>query len=94
MSRFGSIIQSVVQWVMSLFGYHRDPTIGDIAASNAVAQTEVVQEENGNAELRQATEARTAADTQLLHGDNGEADAINTDRSAPVNTSPDAHFRD
>lgn len=34
-----------------------------------------------------------AADARQLPG-SGPASAVNTDAAAPVNTSPDAHFRD
>ena len=76
----------------SLFG-KKDPTAVDLATSNARAQEQLKQEQAGNAILDKALRARSDADIGL-RGDNGPSDSVNTDPDAPVNRSPDAHFRD
>ncbi len=69
-----------------------DPAV-QMAADAATAQSELHQEEAANVIRHEASAARAAADARGLR-DSGPLNAINPSPDAPVNQSPDAHFRD
>ncbi|MHB8284102.1 MAG: hypothetical protein ACYDD1_05450 [Caulobacteraceae bacterium] len=70
-----------------------DPTAEQLAASNATAQTQLAQETADNETLNSAANARTDADARSVRNDPA-AGVVDTNRSDPINTDPDAHFRD
>lgn len=82
----------IVEWVLGLFLKKSSPKIQDIAASNAVAQTELTQSEEANAIMEKGALARNAFDASQLQ--QSGADTVITAADDPVNQDPNAHFRD
>jgi len=77
-----------------IFPSKKDPTIIQLATSNATAETELAGQETANVIVEKAVAAGNADDARQLRGSNGPNGAVDTDPSAPVNTDPNAHFRD
>lgn len=80
--------------ILGLGGKPKDPSATELSASDATAQTELAQQEATNVILENGAEARTAAGTRIVFGDDGPPNAVNLNPAAAVNASPDAHFRD
>ena len=90
-----SLLSTILNWVLGLFFPSRkDPTTIQLATSNATAETELAGQENANVVIEKAVAAGNADAAGQLRGDNGSLEAVDTDPSAPVNTDPNAHFRD
>jgi hypothetical protein len=71
----------------SLFG-KKDPTPVELAASNATAQTELVEQETASAIVEKASIARANADARVVRvvsGGSGSGETPGADRSASVN---------
>lgn len=86
----------IVQFILRGFGIGQkkpDTTVQTLASSNATATADLATEGEANAQLVQAAAARNAADAARVRSDPA-GDAITTDPTATVNSSPDAHFRD
>lgn len=63
-----ALISTVVNWLLSLiFPARKGPSVEQLAASNATAQTELAQSENANADLSQADSARIVDDVAVMH---------------------------
>lgn len=88
-----SILAVIVEWVLGFFKA-KDPKIQEIAASNATAQAELENAKGALNVEQKAAAAGIADDALQLRGNNGPAGGITTDQSAPVNSDPNAHFRD
>lgn len=61
-----SFAATFVTWLLGLIRGSKQATTEQMAASNATAQTELTQEENADANLAQASAARSAADAASL----------------------------
>ena len=85
----------IIDWILSFFKPKTDTQkMVEVASQNAATQVVVQEEEAANAEEKTILEARTSADAVIMQRDNGPPDAVNTDPHAPINTDPDANFRD
>lgn len=90
-----SLIATAASWLLGLvFPSRKDPSAEQLAASNATAQTELASQEGANEIVTKAVAASNVDTALQLRGDNGPNELVNTASGAPVNTDPNAHFRD
>jgi len=79
-----TIIGDLLTWILGFVFHKADPKIQDIAASNATAQTQLVEQENANATLVKAAAARTDAD----------ATVVREQAAHKLDSDPAGHWRD
>lgn len=86
----GSIIGSLITWLLGLFFGKKGPKIEDVAASNATNAAQVKNEEAANEALTKAGAAVAAADTRVMHEQQGGPDSVNPS----LDGDPDLPYRD
>jgi hypothetical protein len=83
-----NLIVAVVGFILKLLG--RAPSTPEqLGQAKASAQSQ----ENARVEVQDAARAGAAADAQRVRNDPHGGD-VTLDPAAPINQSPDAHFRD
>ena len=90
-----SLASTLLKFIWGLFfPSKKDPTTIQLATSNATAETELAGQETANVIVEKSVAAGNADDARQLRGTNGPNSAVNTATDAPVNTDPNANFRD